>query len=211
MPKRKRCSLSERQCLVCGKTEPRKPAGKTAFLCSRECWLKRRNQLWAEQHPTDESTLDCQLCGKPFVPKPNIRWKAKYCSRRCNQKSHRARAYIRRHDFFAQKNRRWRENNKWDGNWYKALTRDNFICQLCGKVGSENSLKERLILVHHLDGEGETGGNNHVLDNLMTLCYDCHEGMHGVSMAYLDGKWQFAGKILQRFRFEPPVIEQFHS
>ena len=48
----------------------------------------------------------------------------------------------------------------------RALKRDNYQCRLCGKrvtIGSDSHC-------HHIDGNS----NNHVLDNLVTLCIECH-------------------------------------
>ena len=52
-----------------------------------------------------------------------------------------------------------------------ALKRDKYKCRLCGKkvtVGVDNHC-------HHVDGNNE----NHSLDNLVTLCMDCHYHTYG--------------------------------
>ena len=52
-----------------------------------------------------------------------------------------------------------------------ALKRDNYQCRLCGKritVGVDNHL-------HHVDGNS----SNHELDNLVTLCIECHYQTYG--------------------------------
>ena len=48
----------------------------------------------------------------------------------------------------------------------KALKRDDFVCQTCGK---------RAVMVHHLDHDPE----NNDLDNLRSMCRECHEALHG--------------------------------
>jgi len=52
-----------------------------------------------------------------------------------------------------------------------ALKRDKYKCRLCGKkvtVGVDNHC-------HHKDGNN----SNHRLDNLVTLCMDCHYETYG--------------------------------
>ncbi|KKK66452.1 hypothetical protein LCGC14_2963940 [marine sediment metagenome] len=191
-----------RTCINCGKSEPRQPREKAKFFCSKSCKLTHRRKIWAEQHPLDTSPIKCKQCGNDFIPNPLIRYKAKYCSERCKKKGYYSNVvqfYKRHPKKKAEYHFKQRKRKKWRGNWWKALTRDKFTCQLCGFVGAENSLSQRTILVHHLDGEGETGSNNHSLDNLSTTCYDCHEGLHGISLVKISGQWYFKGKILQRF------------
>lgn len=202
--------FKQRTCINCGKEETRPPHSKPTFLCSESCRKQRIAKKWRQQNPLP-GPKSCEICGKEFYPDPHIYYKAKYCSGRCKKKGY----YKNVVAFYKQHPRKkaeyhfeQRKRKKWAGNWWKALTRDNFTCKLCGKVGINIPHKERFVVVHHLDGEGETGGNNHALDNLMTLCYDCHEGMHGISLAYLDGRWQFVGKVLQYFGFVPPAIEK---
>ncbi len=64
----------------------------------------------------------------------------------------------------------------------QCLLRDGFMCQSCGKPESSDV---RLI-IHHKDGEGysRVAYPNNNLDNLVTLCYSCHEKLHtGVSFS----------------------------
>ena len=74
----------------------------------------------------------------------------------------------------------WREKNgisMYGGNRQKALIRDNFTCQLCGKNKNETRLQ-----IHHIDGNGtrkngkilKSSEQNNALENLMTVCCKCH-------------------------------------
>ena len=57
-----------------------------------------------------------------------------------------------------------------------VLKRDKYKCRLCGKkvtVGVDNHC-------HHKDGNS----NNHRLDNLITLCMDCHYETYGKENEY---------------------------
>lgn len=59
---------------------------------------------------------------------------------------------------------------KWGGNWLKALERDNYKCRVCGKTMP--------LTVHHIDGQGcKSSSPNHAIDNLITLCRGCHNGI----------------------------------
>ena len=77
------------------------------------------------------------------------------------------------------------------GNWLKALEKDNWTCQKCGK-----DLKIYRPLVHHKDETGifnvkkKTKVNNK-LDNLISLCVGCHTKLHlaiPIKQLSLDGK-----------------------
>lgn len=167
-----------RVCGYCGKVEPRPYHKKPIFYCSKQCFLKRRREVeWRNGHPL--LPHKCKLCNKKFVPSRNG---TKYCSAECAKKGYYQNgiAFYRRHpQAKANSNRRWRMRTKWNGNWYKALVRDNFTCTMCEFVADRpNSLKDRKILVHHIDGRGEGRGDNHELLNLTTLCYPCHRKVH---------------------------------
>lgn len=61
------------------------------------------------------------------------------------------------------------------GNRYKVLERDNYTCQTCGM----NEEDGKTIVVHHKDrtGFGKKNKNNN-MDNLITLCVQCHLKTH---------------------------------
>jgi 5-methylcytosine-specific restriction endonuclease McrA len=64
--------------------------------------------------------------------------------------------------------------------WYqrkKALERDQYECSHCGITQSEHQRKFRHGLhVHHIVPRCK-GGSNYV-ENLLTLCRDCHTAVH---------------------------------
>lgn len=187
-------------CLGCGNVKPRE-RGKSVFHCSKECFLKRKRELNRKYNPVEPAKArNCVLCGKEFTPHLFAKNKAKFCSSRCRKQDIAKRFYWGHKEQSSERNRRWREKNKWDGNWWKALVRDHQTCQLCGFIGSKNGLHGRSIIVHHLDGEGEYKTKNHDLGNLMTVCYDCHDGLHGISLLKIAGKWTLRGKILRLFK-----------
>lgn len=63
------------------------------------------------------------------------------------------------------------------GNRIKVLERDNYTCQVCGK----NKEDGKTIIVHHKDETGwskKKPEKNNRMDNLITLCVQCHMGIH---------------------------------
>jgi 5-methylcytosine-specific restriction endonuclease McrA len=52
----------------------------------------------------------------------------------------------------------------------KVMQRDDFKCTLCGNSPKTGATLE----IHHING------NSSELDNLQTLCYLCHRGLHSV-------------------------------
>ena len=68
-----------------------------------------------------------------------------------------------------------RDKNNFGGNRELALKRDNYTCQFCGKTKEDG----KKIIVHHKDGNGWAKKNmNNRLDNLITLCVQCHMDIH---------------------------------
>lgn len=51
---------------------------------------------------------------------------------------------------------------------YKVMERDGFKCCLCGSSPQSGAVLE----LHHISGEEST------IDNLQTLCFLCHRGLH---------------------------------
>ncbi len=49
------------------------------------------------------------------------------------------------------------------------LERDNGICQSCGRQGAN---------IHHIVPAGIGRKRIHAIENLITLCLDCHSGAH---------------------------------
>lgn len=197
-------------CLGCGKVATRQHHQKPTFLCSQECRAKRKKEKYREHNPLDTSPLQCAYCKKDFAPSPFVRYKAKYCSVSCKKKvkNRKLTEYLRANPEL--RTAYYRDKacaRKWCGNWWKALERDKFTCRICGHLGNEGEIRNKRILVHHLDREGETGANNHALENLWTVCYDCHEGLHGISVVFLDGQWRLQGKIFERMGIAIPEIQ----
>ena len=50
-----------------------------------------------------------------------------------------------------------------------VLERDDSICQHCGRQG---------VNIHHIVPAGMGGKRIHAIENLITLCLECHSGAH---------------------------------
>lgn len=62
----------------------------------------------------------------------------------------------------------WKDRKK------KVYQRDDYICQQCGARGGRNGTHE--LHAHHKVPKSK--GGSHDLDNLVTLCKECHENKH---------------------------------
>jgi endogenous inhibitor of DNA gyrase (YacG/DUF329 family) len=162
-----------RKCFVCGKPIVRPKSHFTGNpVCSNECNSKLKEiQLLGEKHPAFHSDkMKCLVCGKEFFePKSRVSaGKGKFCSKPCK--------YIYFKEHFAEEN-----NPNWSGgsqnyrgpNWNeqrkRALIRDEFTCQSCGK--------QEKLAVHHKIRYAEFNGDwksANRLTNLTTLCSSCH-------------------------------------
>ena len=90
-----------------------------------------------------------------------------------------------------------------------ALDRDNYTCQYCGK-------KNKRLEVHHI--VYRSNGGNDDLDNLITLCENCHTSIHdGTKTLKLKGKktsnlryaTQMSVLRSMLFKHYPEAIETF--
>ncbi|OYR72812.1 HNH endonuclease [Halorubrum ezzemoulense] len=62
----------------------------------------------------------------------------------------------------------------WDERRRKVYSRDNYTCQQCGARGGSSGDTE--LHAHHLTPRSEGGSDS--LDNLQTLCVNCHNSQH---------------------------------
>lgn len=140
-------------CVRCGKHPPR--SGKTS--CP-ECHIKEHasylRQKLGGTHTTQRRKAQglCATCELP-LPKdwPHICCDACLANRRDQWHLHYGLRY--------------------SGNRAKAIKRDGYSCQLCGR----KQQKGVGLHVHHIDRNGSTSAEpNNSLSNLVTLCQMCH-------------------------------------
>lgn len=180
----------ERPCRQCGK--PLRTNDSRKVFCDATCNVAFQN---AKRETTKFQPRQCPVCGEEFRPMQKRGVGRTYCSVACRSKA----AYERNRHQKVARHFDWRKRRKWDGNWWKALQRDNFTCQLCGlkTYPSQWTGKKRLV-VHHLDGTGEHREKNHKMDNLRTLCASCHKLFHSsLSLVLVGGQYFVRGKIFE--------------
>lgn len=162
---------SERElaCYHCGKKiilKAFKRKGKHIF-CSLECFYK------ADIREDKKITVTCSGCGKSLkVPPCKLKTnKNFYCSKECRA------SYIigpNNPSYTSGNGRKVEYGFNWRSQRRKALERDGFTCQYCGK----SPKKSRYLHVHHIvpackfNGDYRTANQ---LTNLLTLCVKCHK------------------------------------
>lgn len=184
----------ERVCEICDShfytTDPRKK------YCTTKCNEVAQNK---KRKTTKLEYRSCPQCGKRFQPKQKRGKGRSYCSEKCRRKA----SYERNKPNKLTKAKEEAKKYKWDGNWWKALQRDEFTCQLCGLRSWPSQWKgKKRLIVHHKDGSGEAKSKNHSLDNLMTVCQPCHNQFHGLHLIVEDGKYKVAGKIFEHISLD---------
>lgn len=156
--------------------------------CTQTCGWRAAN---SRRKRLTFSRKKCIGCGEEFRPK---HYNTVYCSPKCRNKV----SYKKNRQYFSLRHWKYRKQNKWEGNWYAALQRDKFTCQLCGIrswPSQWNSSKKKRLMVHHRDGTGETDDKNHDLNNLQTLCNPCHKQFHMIHLLYIDGHYFVSGNV----------------
>lgn len=83
----------------------------------------------------------------------------------------------------------------WDERYF-VFARDNYTCQVCGKS------KDKILQTHHIIYRSN-GGTNRV-DNLITVCMDCHTSKNHKKGGILY-KWQEEHKKVKQYK-EPPLM-----
>lgn len=142
----------------------------------------------------------CPVCQKEFMHLQMAGVGKIYCSPICRNKA----GNDRRKSLSSERSFRMRKTNQWNGNWYKALERDNFTCQLCGKKqppGQRNHKEIYQMVVHHWDGSHnrKSGTGNHSLDNLVTFCQECHNLFHThIHLVKINGEFRMKGDIFAK-------------
>ena len=79
---------------------------------------------------------------------------------------------------------------------YFVFARDNYTCQVCGKS------KDKILQIHHIIYRSN-GGSNRV-DNLITVCTDCHTSENHKKGGILY-EWQEKRKKVKQYK-EPPFM-----
>jgi len=78
--------------------------------------------------------------------------------------------YESRYERQRNPNADWREKSKWNETRFAVYQRDDYTCQDCGKSDCE-------VHAHHTEFVSN-GGAKYDMDNLVTLCKNCHMSIH---------------------------------
>jgi len=188
--RRAKREVYQRQCLECGTSFETTDSRKK--FCSNVCKVKFYN---ANRPTTKHKLRICPICNKTFRPMQKTGTGRIYCTKECRNKAMNSRRIS------ANERSYWSKvKNKWGGNWLKAIVRDHYSCQVCGKKrtpGQRVRDKRFALEVHHQDGEGETGGKNHSLNNLLTLCNACHWQFHHIHLIKTDEGFKVKSKLFE--------------
>ncbi len=180
-----------RKCMCCGKEFTTSDIRKRS--CTAKCNIRYHN---ARRPIKARYKKLCIVCGC-MIAVERRELGQRYCSDECDNRATNLR------EVKSSLRPSWKERQKkvWGGNWWAALERDDFTCQLCSKrilpVDWEITGRESLV-VHHRDGSGETENKNHELDNLITLCKGCHLYFHNLMLIQIGGHYYIKGDIFKR-------------
>lgn len=153
---------------------------RNSRFCSRQCASEygARQPKPLARKPESFITLICAECGQSFtVHKGQLskEYPTKYCSRECMYAAIGRQKRGKGNINYRGGTIRFRGPN-WNSQRRKAMVRDGYRCQICGRHGKPGR-RSRDLSVHHIvpyrDFHGDFERANH-LSNLITLCRSCH-------------------------------------
>lgn len=177
-------------CDYCGKDIRIKPSVISEHnFCSNKCrieWLKETNILSGENHYAwkgGPKNIKCDFCGKEIEKYPSQidEYQHHFCSQECHYKWMKENGVMR-----GEKNPSWKGGfvffygSDWHEQRRRALERDNYTCQICGKtkdeIGKEPSVHHIKPLREFKEGNGQVNYEKaNKLSNLISLCPSCHQ------------------------------------
>jgi len=171
-----RMTETEKVCKRCNKPL----SGNRKTFCSDFCCTKYYTERRSKKRSLPWNKNTCLICKEEFTP--TSRRNQKYCSPLCVKKAWKIRN--------PEVARQWHKRFKFDGNWQKALQRDK-KCVLC-----KSAIR---LEAHHKDNRGTKCEilPNHALDNLLTLCRNCHREITKIRWYYKDGKLFIKSKAFE--------------
>jgi len=172
--------MVEVKCEYCGKIIERIPArlklNKLQF-CNAECYSKYVSKYYrGRNHPhwkeDSHIKLECLNCGKIYDEIIQRKDRSHFCSNKCKYEWQSS-------ELVGDKRYNWKGGYipYYGTNWIeirkRALKRDNFTCQLCGKHEDEFDIS---LDIHHKISirKFKEPEDSNFLNNLITLCRRCH-------------------------------------
>lgn len=189
--KRRPPDPESRPCVTCGTVFVPHRSHPEARCCSVQCGNryqeKRRKAKRDAANAAAATERPCAVCERPF--KTHVKRQI-YCSPDCRYAA--SLRHRREHQARLPKGVKTARNyrTRWGGNYKLALERDGFTCRLCEATAQ--------LEVHHINGEGEKRGDDHRLENLLTLCRKCHKGVHNIMLRQVDGRWHVSSPLFAK-------------
>src|SRR3989304_1626466 len=152
------------KCIQCGRAFRVQPTrSQSAKYCSPGCKYRIARQRTPDWPTRTKELKECQQCGKEFwVRQSQLRiGNGKFCSKKCLSKSQQV---------FNATAPEFYNMAEWKEIRLKVLERDGNRCKTCGFNG-------RGLHVHHV--EYKRNGGNEDMNNLITMCNQCHMRIHG--------------------------------
>jgi hypothetical protein len=163
--------------------------------CSKKVWKIRNknnaaliaynkayNKKYGSEHRKEIVDTTCEWCKTVFLP---TQYGMKFCCKDHCQKAQKRKVVFngkarermaeykqRNPEKVRESNLRFKNKSRYGGNKYIVLERDGNKCTRCGEQ------KITKLLIHHLDGSGQTDSPNNSLENLVTICRKCHPKIH---------------------------------
>lgn len=194
----------EKSCLNCGENSifskrQIKTSNQKHFFCSNEC----KYEYW-EKNPVDDGSdlpirygennsswkggkeeFECEYCGEKYKKWPCLSSKTRFCSSKCLENFLKEHLSGEESPLSGNNHYNWKGGNRnyYGANWKKkrrkALERDNYKCQKCGKSKNELGMKPS---VHHIKPFRKFSDNSQAnkLKNLVCLCKSCHGKWEGI-------------------------------
>jgi len=172
------------ECDICGTVFEYYPSDKEGLYCTdcveTEQWRPEQD-ISGSNNPRwngGKLELGCDVCGERFERYPsNVSGEATLCSNDCRQE-------WLSEEFTGEGHPNWKGggNGAYGKGWnevrQKALERDDYECQICGKSKVEIGRNPD---VHHIvpvrvfaTADGYEKADAHFLENVVSLCIDCH-------------------------------------
>ena len=184
--------LEPRKCIVCWETFYRNTETTSLVQwskqkhCSKKCNTVSFGRAWTAYNKSKAismpDTKECVICwkeyGKNWRRWPKMWWSAVTCSREC--------AVVYRAKQPYKESRRFNQMKSWKW-WYNrkmiVFARDNFMCQMCGYSDP------MIMQVDHKIERSIDPTLKNALNNLQTLCPNCHARKTNVMKSQSDVPW----------------------
>jgi hypothetical protein len=169
----------ERECEICGQVYEIVPHQKEiSSCCSKECRIEKTRRITGEdRYNFKTESYECQQCGDSVERSPSMIYDKSrvFCDSRCFDE-------YRRNGYEQYYGHNWNQQRR------KALKRDQYRCQACGKTAADLYREPD---VHHIKPIGKFKREYdepkwwelaNELKNLITFCPPCHREWEGIPL-----------------------------